>query len=324
MSAPHRGLGCVNLGSAASRHSERSEVRLVQHAIDLGYTVFDTADVYGAGASERLLGRAVRGRRDRVRIATKGGYAVRERSAAEQWLRRRVGAVVRSRPGAAPGRRDARSHDPQEQPPTGDGGRDFSADRLRSAVEGSLRRMGVDHIDVYQLHGASTIGDDTMAALVELRETGKIGAIGLGAETYAAVRATMPARDLQVVQMPFGLLDREPLDGLFGDVAGAGRQIWVRGILGGGLLAQAMSDPDAVASHPKASMIRGFGEVARRWDMPLDELAVRWVCTVAPADVVLFGISSPSHLGRNLALADADPLPAELCAEVAAIPTVEP
>ena len=73
------GLGCVGLGSGAGRRMA-DDVRLVRAAIDLGVTVFDTADAYGAGASEHVLGQALKGRRDEVVIATKGGFAFRDRS----------------------------------------------------------------------------------------------------------------------------------------------------------------------------------------------------------------------------------------------------
>ena len=82
------GFGCVNLGSAARGHSPRADVRLVQEAVDRGIDLFDTADVYGSGASERILGRGLGPRRDGVTIATKGGYRFRPRSAAEQTARR--------------------------------------------------------------------------------------------------------------------------------------------------------------------------------------------------------------------------------------------
>lgn len=328
MSAPQLGLGCVKLGTATS---ERAEIRLIHQAIDMGFTVFDTADVYGAGSSERVLGKAVRGRRDGLSVATKGGYVVRERAPWEQWLRRRAGALPASVRPSDPRRRTGRSHDPLEPrsarqrpagtQPRGGGGQDFSADHLRSAVEGSLRRMGLEHIDVYQFHGADRIDDDSMAMLIELREAGVIGSVGLGAENYEAVRETMRTPDLAVVQLPFGLLDPQPLDGIFGQLGRVGRQTWVRGILGGGLVARAMSAPDEALDHPKAATVRALDEVARRWAMPLDELAIRWACTLAPADVVLFGVSSPSHLGRNLEFATGEPLPADVCADVTAVQT---
>ena len=95
------GFGCVNLGSASSGRSTRDDVRLVREAVDLGVRRFDTADVYGSGASERTLGRALATRRDEVFVATKGGYVFRERTGAEQAARRIVGAArARRRAGA--------------------------------------------------------------------------------------------------------------------------------------------------------------------------------------------------------------------------------
>src|SRR4051812_9318058 len=78
------GFGCVNLGSAGGGRSVRSDVRLVREALDLGVRTFDTADAYGKGTSERILGRALRGRRDDAFVATKGGYLFRERTGPEQ------------------------------------------------------------------------------------------------------------------------------------------------------------------------------------------------------------------------------------------------
>ena len=87
------GLGCVNLGSSTGT-SERAGVRLVHAALDAGITLFDTADAYGAGASERVLGRALRGRREGVEIATKGGYCFEQRSMLEQRVRRLAAPAI--------------------------------------------------------------------------------------------------------------------------------------------------------------------------------------------------------------------------------------
>ena len=100
------GLGCVNLGSASAGMSPNDHVRLVRSALDGGITVLDTADAYGSGASERVVGRAIAGRRDAVIVSTKGGYQFRERSAVEQRARRIVGsalAQVRTRTGVGSG-----------------------------------------------------------------------------------------------------------------------------------------------------------------------------------------------------------------------------
>ena len=105
------GLGCVSLGSGAGRR-EADDVRLVHAAIDLGVTVFDTADAYGGGASEHVLGRAIKRRRDEVVIATKGGFVFRDRHPAEQWARRWSKPVVqRARRGAAVSTRTERAGD---------------------------------------------------------------------------------------------------------------------------------------------------------------------------------------------------------------------
>src|SRR5579859_5408214 len=85
------GLGCVNLGSMGGRKG----FRLVHQALDLGIRSFDTADAYGAGASERVIGGALRGRRDRAFVATKAGYVFRERTAPEHAARQLAGPMIR-------------------------------------------------------------------------------------------------------------------------------------------------------------------------------------------------------------------------------------
>src|SRR5262245_56844856 len=92
------GFGCVGLGSAGGGRAIGADVRLVQEAIDRGLSGFDTAAAYGAGASERVLGDALRRRRDEVVVATKGGYVFRERAAPEQAARRVAASVLRRLP----------------------------------------------------------------------------------------------------------------------------------------------------------------------------------------------------------------------------------
>ena len=130
------GVGCNNFG----RHLDAAgAARVVHAAIDSGITFFDTADVYGEGRSEEMLGAALAGRRDSVVIATKFGY------------------------------------------PMGGEGRSGGSPRwIREAVEDSLRRLGTDRIDLYQMHGpdASTPIEDTLQTLTELVSEGKIRCAG--------------------------------------------------------------------------------------------------------------------------------------------------
>ncbi|MGJ9412094.1 aldo/keto reductase [Aeromicrobium sp. CF4.19] len=137
---PVVGIGCNAFGSRVDADGTRA---VVDAAIDAGVTFFDTADVYGLGESETLLGRALVGRRDEVVIATKFGMDMQGRSGE-------------------------------------DDGRRGSAAYVRAAVEASLRRLGTDHIDLYQLHTPDPLTDldETLGALALLVEEGLVRAIG--------------------------------------------------------------------------------------------------------------------------------------------------
>ncbi len=140
VTVPVVGIGCNAFGT----RMDLDEVQaVVDAAIDHGATFFDTADVYGLGASEELLGRALGSRRDDVVVATKFGMDMQGRSG-------------------------------------DDGGRRGSAAYIRTSVEGSLRRLGTDHLDLYQLHvpDPRTPIEETLGALDELVTAGKVRAIG--------------------------------------------------------------------------------------------------------------------------------------------------
>jgi len=141
---PRIGIGCNAFGARidADRVAE-----IVDAAIEHGAAFFDTADVYGFGASEELLGAALRGRRDAVIVATKFGMDVQGING--------PGSVI-------------------------EGGRRGSAAYVRASVDASLRRLGIDHIDLYQFHtpDRETPIDETLGALNELVEAGKVRAIG--------------------------------------------------------------------------------------------------------------------------------------------------
>ncbi len=139
------GFGAMNFGYAGGP-SEDEAVAMVHRALDAGVNLIDTADVYSRGESERLVGRAIKGRRDEVVLATKFGL-------------------------------------PMSQLPNQSGG---SARWIRRAVEDSLRRLGTDHIDLYQLHRPdyATGLDETLSALSDLVRAGKIRVIG--ASTFPA------------------------------------------------------------------------------------------------------------------------------------------
>jgi aryl-alcohol dehydrogenase-like predicted oxidoreductase len=141
---PRIGIGCNAFGS---RVEADRVVEIVDAAIEYGAAFFDTADVYGFGASEELLGAAIRGRRDEVVVATKFGMDVQGINGPDSVI---------------------------------EGGRRGSAAYVRASVDASLRRLGIDHLDLYQLHtpDRSTPIAETLGALDELVTAGKVRAIG--------------------------------------------------------------------------------------------------------------------------------------------------
>lgn len=305
------GMGCVNVGSASGVSTTAGDVRLVQEAIDLGVAVFDTADVYGGGASERILGRAVRGRRADVVIATKAGYVFRERSGLERRLRAVAAPVARRvrRAGGEAGQRAPGG--------TSYASQDFSPSSLRAAIDASLRRLDTDYLDVVQLHGPHERLPDLLASLSDVVTSGKVRRLGVGAESIADAEQWSTVTGLDVLQVPFGVLDPGAA-GVLAAVAERGVEGWARGVLGGGLLAAAMAgDPD-VRGDPKWPVIADLQRVAKEAGTDLVRLAMGYVRANAAVHTVLVGTSSPEHLRRNVGLFESAQLDAETSAAVAA------
>ena len=301
------GFGCVNLGSASSGRSWRVDARLVELAVDEGVTLFDTADVYGSGASERVLGHALRRRRDEVVIATKAGYGFRPRSMAEQSARRVASRALAALRGAGTSVGDA----------AGGGSyatQDFSPPAVRAAVEGSLRRLRTSHVDLLQLHGPRKVLPDVFEQLHDLVTAGKVRRFGVGAESVEAARNWIGVSGTAVVQLPFGVLDPQAAETALPDAARHSVEVWARGVLGGGLLAAAVRDPSSVRDDPKWALIKGLSDLAARSGIDVFRLATGYVRSFADVSTMLVGISSPAHLRRDVELLTGPPLDADVIA----------
>lgn len=168
------GLGVMGMSAfyTGKDESEEGSIRTVRRALDLGVTHLDTAEVYGRGANEALLGRAIKGRRDEVVLATKFGLA---------------------------------SH-------TGRPGADSTPANVHLAVEGSLRRLGTDHIDLYYQHRVDpdTPIEDTIGALADLVAQGKVRYIGLSEAGPATIRRAHAVHPVAAVQSEYSLWTRDP------------------------------------------------------------------------------------------------------------------
>jgi len=164
------GFGCQEVGGGYGDIDEREFARAVGHALDVGINLFDTAEAYGFGASEEALGRALRSRRDEAIISTKFGTGYPER----------------------PNLRDGR------------------AERVRTSIDASLRRLGTDRVDVYTVHwpDRDTPFEETLGALDDLVREGKVRFVALSNFTLDELQACSKVRRIDVVQCVYGLFDR--------------------------------------------------------------------------------------------------------------------
>jgi aryl-alcohol dehydrogenase (NADP+) len=276
---------------------ERTSLKVIDAAIDSGINLLDTANIYGQGASEKIVGQAIRGRRDRCFVATK----------------------VFGRMEEAPFERG------------------LSREHILSACEASLNRLGTDYIDLYQLHrpDPTTPIEETLSALSELVMAGKVRAIGTSTfhasqieeAQEAALSLGMPG--LASEQSPYNLLERE-VDRKVSGVCqkwGIGLLTWSP--LAGGLLTGKYDSP---LSPPLGSRFQrwhkdlapwrhAFDCIAelKRWattlDVPLSHLALAWLRNRPGVSSVIIGPRSPSQLRSYVASLDFT-VPAEINARI--------
>jgi aryl-alcohol dehydrogenase-like predicted oxidoreductase len=279
------------------RYTEDEAVALHRAAYDAGITFFDTADAYGEGYAERVLGRALGAIRDDVILATKFGYDISDKSTA-------------SRRGQQERRKD------------------FGLDAVRAALDASLRRLGTDYVDLYQLHNprASHLDDDTLFAfLEEAKAAGKIRAYGVALGPKIGwldegVRA-MRTRQVETVQMIYNLLEQDPGRQLLAVAHETGRRMIVRvphssGMLEGHLTADTVFPPDDHRRHrPRSWLLEGVQKVANLGfltaDMTLGQAALRWVLADDHVAATLPNIYHHEQLAEFAAAADCRDLSAK-------------
>jgi aryl-alcohol dehydrogenase-like predicted oxidoreductase len=298
------GLGCVKLGSVAAGHGWRASIRLVHEALDRGITFFDTADAYGSGTSEHVLGDALRGRRERVTVATKGGFCFDERSPLQRRVRVAAAPLMRLV-------RRLRVADADAAPPSGSSSayqsQDFSPAHLTGALEASLRRLRTDHVDVYQLHGPQRADQDAVAEwAMAMVASGKFGKLGIGAESAAQALEWQGCDAVTAVQLPYGILDPEAATAAIPELHRSGRTVIVRGALGAGLVG---GSPPPWLDPAKATTLRDLRALSEQIGLDVIDLAIAFVRVRADVEVIVAGVSSPAHLSA-LIRAAAEPLPA--------------
>lgn len=266
------GLGCMSLGTEKTK-AERTICR----ALDLGVTLFDTADLYDKGINEELVGSVLHDVRDKVVISTKVGNRRRTDGSGLDW--------------------------------------DPSREYILKQVHESLRRLRTDYIDLYQLHGG-TIEDpteETVRAFEQLQQDGLIRAWGISSirpnvvRRYAAMARGGAARvSSEMVQ--YSILDRRPEEEILNTAASAGIGVLVRGAVAGGLLA---GKPPAAYLELTTSEVRTAQEALRvmcERDKDLPGMAIAFALSHPAVTAVVAGASSVAQLEANAAASDFPPL----------------
>jgi aryl-alcohol dehydrogenase-like predicted oxidoreductase len=279
-------FGTWQLGGEWGEFDEEEGIAAVRHARDLGVNLFDTAQGYGFGASERLLGMALRDdldkRRDEVVIATKGG------------LRMTDDGLVR----------------------------DASPDWVRSGVEDSLRALQVDHVDIYQVHwpDPEIPFAETAGALGELVEEGKIHHVGVSNYDPSQIEEFARTRPVETVQPPYHLFRRDIESELLPYARERDIGVLIYGPLAHGLLTGALDENTEFATDDWRSGAPFFkGEGYRRNVAAVRELqrfasgelgtsvgrlAIAWTLANPAVQVAIVGARSRKHIEDSLAAAE--------------------
>lgn len=283
-------LGCMGMSGAYGKTDDARSVAVIQAAIERGITLLDTGDFYGAGHNELLIGKAIAGRRDAVRLSVKFG-------------------ALRGPDGRF-------------------GGFDARPAALENFLHYSLVRLGTDHVDVYRparLDPTVPI-EETIGAIAGMVQKGYVRAIGLsevGPDTIRRAAKVHPIADLQI---EYSIVSREPEDAIFPvlDELGIGATLY--GVLSRGLLSgSAVGAGDGRAHMPRfsdenaatnAGIVAGLHALARRWGTSPSALAIGWVLGTRPRFVPTLGIRTMQQLEEALG---AEPLAPEQLAEVEAL-----
>ena len=294
------GLGCMGMSEFYGALDESESIATIHRALDFGVTMLDTADMYGPYTNEVLVGRAIKGRRNDAFIATKFG-------------------IMRD------------STDPTRR---GINGR---PEYVRSSVEGSLKRLGVDTIDLYYQHRVDpqTPIEDTVGALGELVSAGRIRFIGLSeasAQTIARAHATHP---ITALQSEYSLWSRDPEDATLAMCRKLRIGFVPYSPLGRGFLTGAIKSPDDFEADDyrrhsprfqgenfakNLALVTKVEELAAKLSCTPGQLALAWVLAQGDDLVPIPGTKRRKYLEENVAAADVTLSDADLAAIDAIFP----
>jgi aryl-alcohol dehydrogenase-like predicted oxidoreductase len=293
------GLGCMGMSQSYGPADEAEAIATIHRALALGVSFLDTADMYGPFTNERLVGRAIAGRREQVVLATKFGNERREDGS---WI------GINGRP-----------------------------EYVRRCCDASLERLGVDHIDLYYQHRVDTsvAVEETWGAMAELVDAGKVRFLGISEAAPATIRRAHATHPMSAVQTEYSLFSRDPEKEVLATCRELGIGFVPYSPLGRGVLSGAVTSTvqfgagDFRATTPRfqgenlarnLALVAALRDVAVRKGCTVGQLALAWVLAQGDDIVPIPGTKRQRYLEENVAALAVDLTPQDLAAIEAIAP----